>query len=117
MRIHNDARCQAKDGSQDYIGRLSPNPRQLHHFFHRLRDLAMVILDKRLAKTAQRFRLVMKKACRPDVVFQLLQRNRQVILRSAIFLEKRLCHRVHSLVRALSRENGRDEKLERGNVT
>ncbi len=117
MRIHHDARRQAKGGTQNHIGRFSSDTRQLHHVFHRLRHLAVVSLDKSLTESAQRFRLIVKKSGWADILLQFLDRHRQIVFGLEVFSKESLRYLVHSLVRALSRENGRNEKFKRGYVT
>ena len=111
MGVHDDT-GNIKDGAKHTIGRLSPYPRKFQKLIHGGRHFPSVKIDQALAAPFNGFGLVSVKARRPDILFEVCYWHLQKIFRLLVFLEQGLRYLIHLLVRALSRENGRDQELE-----
>ena len=79
MSIDDDAAGDSVPGSEDDVGGLSSNAWQGRHFFQRLRQLAVELVDQLLRHAADVFGLRPKEAERvDDLLNSFLRRVRQV---------------------------------------
>src|ERR1017187_3370028 len=113
MRVHDDSVGRSPDVPEDDVRGLASDAGQGVKGLHRSRDLAAVLLDERLRHAAQGLRLRVEKARRTDDVLEGAGRRRRERGGVGEAPEDLGSHLIHARVRALRREDGRDEELER----
>jgi len=113
VRVDDDALGLAELGGDDVRG-LARDARQPRQLLERPRNLAVELLDQHLHRPAQRLRLLAEEAGRADVVLQLLDRHREIVLGTLVLAEQRLSDAVHAHVGRLCRQHHRHEQLEIG---
>lgn len=113
VSVHHNARVDPVRSSQDAVGSLATNAAELHEILHRLWNLPILLFRDRLAASDNALRFASEESCRSDLLFELLLVGVREILRSPVFLEERGSDHVHPDIRALRRENRRNQKLKR----
>lgn len=111
VRVDHDSFGKTVSDSQNNVARLTGNSREAQQFVQRFRDLASKLLDQLLGGPGNRLSLVVIKAGRSNLFFDLDQRGPREIFRSGKFFEEPGCHHVYPCIRALRRENGSHEKF------
>ena len=113
VRVDDDPLRIAQLGGDDVRGlpRDSGKPNQLLELSG---HLAVELLEQHLHRPPQRLRLLAEEAGREDVSLELLRRDGQVVLGTAVLLKERLGDAVDVHVRRLRRQHHGDEKLELG---
>src|SRR5512136_3425333 len=110
MGVHDDT-GNVKDSAEYAVCRLSPYTGKFQKLVHGGGHFPSIEIDETLAAAFDGFGLVPVKACGPDILFELRDRHLKKIFRFLVLLEQGFCDLIHLLVRALSRENGRDKEL------
>ena len=113
MRIHHNSLGHAEGIAQDDIGRFASHPGQLHQFRHVARNFASVFFHQGTARSLNVFGFVPVEPGAFNVFLQRRRRRFGIIPCRPIFLEERLRHQIHPLVRALGGKDGGDEQFER----
>ena len=113
MRIYNNSRRNLKPRPEHNIPRLPSHSRQPKNLLHRLWNLPTKLLHHHPRRPLNGLRLVPKKSRSPNQLLQLWQRSRSHSLWSREGFEQRRSHKVHSNIRALSRQNRRHRKFPR----
>lgn len=116
MRVHDYARGDAESVAEYHVCSFSSDTAEGKQIVHSLRDAAAVFVDDSAARGLDVFGFIAEKARGMDVSFELFLGNAEVIGGAAVFAEKVGGYDVYTLVRALRRQNCRDQKLERGSV-
>src|SRR3954463_3128494 len=99
--------------TENDIGRLATNARQLHEILHCLWHLAAVVRHHFSGHPEKRPRLAAKEPGRLDLWFELRSGRFRKRLWIGIALEEGRRNLIDALVGALRREDGRDQELER----
>jgi len=113
VRVDDDALSVAELGRDD-VRRLARHSREPGQLGERPRDLAVELLDQHLHRAADGLRLLSKEAGGTDVVLELLDRDREVVLGAPVLAEERLRDAVHVHVGRLRGEHHGHEELEVG---
>lgn len=112
MGIDHDSLGQIEGVAQNHIGGFSAHPRKFVEMFHRLRNLAPVILDQGSGTAANRFGFGAVKAGGAYDRFKFSRGNFRKIPGCFASLEKGRGHLVDPRIGALGGKNGRDEELQ-----
>ena len=112
MGVDDDA-GNSKRGSKNDVGGFSADAGELCEFLHRFWNLPFVFCDQFVTAGNNAFGLIPVKSGRPDVLLKCPWGCRGVVSGGFVFLKEVFCDLVHSFVRALSRENGGHEELQR----
>src|SRR6266571_3580655 len=116
VRVHHDPFTLPEPGAQHHVRGLAPHPGELDQLLHGIRHLAPVALQERLRHPDDRFRLVAEEPGAVNILLEDLGIRRGVVLRRLVLREQRRGDDVDPSVRGLSREDRRDEQLERVRV-
>lgn len=111
MRIDHHADVDVEGISENDVRGFASDSGESGQFFHRAWDFAAMVFQKRLATRLNVFRFVAEESDSPDVVLQFFRRRVCETFRVAIFSEKIFRDDVDLFVRALRRQDGRDEQL------
>ena len=115
MRVDRDPLDLGERVAQDDVRRLARHARQRVERLHGVGHRAAVGLDDPPTRAADRPRLLVEEPGRLDVDRELRLRHAKVVLRGPVLREQAvgsLCHLVHALVRALRRQDRRDQHLQ-----
>jgi hypothetical protein len=110
VRIDRDSAL-AERGRKNDVGGLAAYAGQFEQLVHRLRDAPPKTLEQYTARIFDVLGLHAKEAATFDQVFQPPLRRLGQRLRSWKSLEKNRCRQIDSSIRALRRQNHRDEQL------
>ena len=115
MGINDDSRL-AEITPQDHVGSFPPDSWQHDQLFHRVGDLTAEPFGQHAATGHDVPGLALEEPGRPNEGFEFGEIGLRVVCRPAVSLEQRRRHLVDSLIRALGRQDGCDEKLQRGAI-
>jgi hypothetical protein len=113
VRVDGDADVLVVRVAEHDVGRLAADAGELGELVHRGRHLAAVPLGEGRPHRPQAFGLVAVEPRGLDVLLERLLRHARVVLGRAVLLEQVFRHEVDPLVRALGRQDRRDDQLER----
>ena len=112
VRIHGDGVAAERERVHD-VRRLSPHARERTELFLRRRHFAAEFLHDIARSGEDVRRFVVIKPARKDLLFKLLLREREHLLRGVVRAEEFRRHLVDALVRTLCGEHDGDEQLVR----
>ena len=111
MCIHNHSGRHLERRAQHDVGGLARRARNGQQLVHRLGHLAAEVRENLARRADQRFRFVVEEARGSDILRQLRLVRAGQVSHGRVFLEKPGRHLVDALIGALSRKNGRNQKL------
>jgi hypothetical protein len=112
VRVHDDTDVEAECVSEHYVGGLSPHTIECGEFVHAPGNVTLMPLNQLLARRANVFRLVPKKAKPTDGIGKLFDRRVSVVGCRSISSKQLRRHAVHLHIAALRGQDGRNEKLQ-----
>ncbi len=113
MRVDHDALSLSVCHTKHNISCLSRDTRKGQKLLHRVWDASTVLLCNHLTRGFDALGLIPEKAARMDHLFEFCRIGLGESSSGPVFLEERRRNDVDHLIRALRRQDRRDQKLER----
>ena len=113
VRIDRDAFVFTKTRPQNDRCGLAADSLECIELRHRLRNLAVMLIDQSLAHFLDESGFVAIGAAGMDIVFELFARDADIVLGCLEFFVERLRDDVHSNIGTLGAQDGRDQEIER----